>query len=62
MINDDFSDWVDLVPSAPSGTGSDIINEQAELSEIETGGKGAPDFDEMMQFIKDLEARINATP
>ena len=50
MINDDFSDWVDLVPSAPSGTGSDIINEQAELSEIETGGKGVPDFDEMISF------------
>ena len=25
-------------------------NEQAELSEIETGNKGQPDFDEMISF------------
>ena len=36
--------------SNPSKISQEIQNEQAELSEIETGGKGQPDFDEMISF------------
>ena len=34
----------------PSTINQEIQNEQAELSEIETGNKGQPDFDEMISF------------
>ena len=34
----------------PSTISQEIQNEQAELSEIETGNKGQPDFDEMISF------------
>ena len=34
----------------PSAITQEIQNEQAELSEIETGNKGQPDFDEMISF------------
>ena len=37
-------------PSNPSTITQEIQNEQAELSEIETGNKGQPDFDEMISF------------
>ena len=36
--------------SNPSTISQEIQNEQAELSEIETGNKGQPDFDEMISF------------
>ena len=36
--------------SNPSTINQEIQNEQAELSEIETGNKGQPDFDEMISF------------
>ena len=36
--------------SNPSKINQEIQNEQAELSEIETGSKGQPDFDEMISF------------
>ena len=36
--------------SNPSKVNQEIQNEQAELSEIETGSKGQPDFDEMISF------------
>ena len=47
-----LDDWVDLAQTYdnPSLSSSiDSLNEPAELSEIETGGKGA-DFDEMISF------------
>ena len=36
--------------SSSSITNQETQNEQAELSEIETGNKGQPDFDEMISF------------
>ena len=41
---------INTINSGPSSLTQDIQNEQAELSEIETGKKGQPDFDEMISF------------
>ena len=41
---------ISLNNSNPSTINQEIQNEQAELSEIETGNKGQPDFDEMISF------------
>ena len=55
---DDIKDWEDISNSNQISTNNnnqptskqEIQNEQAELSEIETGGKGQPDFDELIFF------------
>ena len=41
-----IKDWEQI----PNNSISDNQNEQAELSEVETGNKGQPDFDEMISF------------
>ena len=55
---DENKDWEEVKDSNqiapnntnPSAINQEIQNEQAELSEIETGNKGQPDFDEMISF------------
>jgi serine/threonine-protein phosphatase 4 regulatory subunit 1 len=55
---DDNKEWEDIKESNQITTNDsnlskinqEIQNEQAELSEIETGSKGQPDFDEMISF------------
>ena len=55
---EDNKDWEEVKDSNqiatnntnPSTISQEIQNEQAELSEIETGNKGQPDFDEMISF------------
>ena len=42
--------WEDVGQLTPNSTENTIQSEQAELSEVETGSKGVPDFDEMISF------------
>ena len=42
--------WEDVGQLTPNSTENAIQSEQAELSEVETGSKGVPDFDEMISF------------
>ena len=42
--------WEDVGQLTPNSTDNTIQSEQAELSEVETGSKGVPDFDEMISF------------
>ena len=53
----DMKGWEEIGQLTASGADSSINsinqepqNEQAELSEVETGSKGVPDFDEMISF------------
>jgi len=55
---EDMKDWEEIKETNqiiannpnPSKISQEIQNEQAELSEIETGNKNQPDFDEMISF------------
>ena len=42
--------WEDVGQLTPNPAENTIQSEQAELSEVETGSKGVPDFDEMISF------------
>ena len=51
-IKDDkaIKGWEDVGPLTDTPSKDEVQNEQAELSEVETGNKGQPDFDEMISF------------